>query len=185
MRRSLLIIVTPLVALLACGGQAPQETAAEADTAQETTEVTLPSLLADTSQYVGTEIAVRGTVDHVCKHGGKRLFIMGEDPKDRFKVTAGDAVGAFDVVLEGSDLVVKGVVQEQRIDDAYLDNWEAELGAQEKPEAAHEGLHDGEHEDEQQESLRQIANMRTQLAESGKDHLSFYSLECSSYETIQ
>ena len=154
---------------------------------QDTMQLTVSDITAKTADYVGQEVSITGTVEHVCRHGGKRLFIIGEDPKDRFKITAGPAVGTFDMSLEGSDIRVVGVVQEQVIDEAYLDNWEAEVGAGAKPEVGHQG-HDRsniEEEDHSEESVRQINMMRKKLEESGKESLSFYSLECQSFEILE
>ena len=191
------IVIVPVLVLFGCAQEGTEPTAevtqetqtqqaAETETAEATpTAITLAELATNTADYVGQTVAVSGTVDHVCKHGGKRMFLIDATPDHRFKITAGDAVGAFDVALEGSDVQVVGVVAEQRIDEAYLDAWEAESSEQ-KPEVAHEGH---EHTAEgaaadhtEEDTQQQIESMRQRLAESGQDHLSFYSLECLSFE---
>ena len=187
-----LALIIPALVIAGCAqeGAAPQAQAVpEEPVAEATPELTLAQLATDTAEYVDREVAVQATVDHVCKHGGKRMFLVDDSPEHRFKVTAGDPVGSFDVALEGSDVRIVGVVREQRVDEAYLDAWEADAGTQ-QPEVAHEGHQhtqgveaDGG-EDHDAAAAGQIEAMRRQLAESGQDHLSFYSLEGRSVEEI-
>ena len=60
---------------------------------------------------VGKEVEIKGMVIHVCKHGGKKLFIIGEDPEKRVKITASDKVSVFAPELEGSTIAVKGIIE--------------------------------------------------------------------------
>lgn len=141
-------------------------------------------LMDDPEQYVGETVKLTGTVQHVCERSGKRMFLSGpEDPGKTFKVTAGRGIGEFSIDLNGSDVVVQGVVREQKVDQAFLDAWEAEISTGVKPEAAHEGhsLGEKEYESEVEESRSQLASMRKALAESGKDELLLYSLEATEY----
>ena len=72
---------------------------------------------------------------------------------------------------------------------AYLDEWEADVQKEiESSKNLHTGNHkkgkEKEEESETEESLNQIKNLRKMLEESGKDHLSFYSVKCVEYEVI-
>jgi hypothetical protein len=60
---------------------------------------------------VGKEVEIQGLVVHVCKHGGKKLFIVGEDPEKRVKITTSDKVSVFEPELEGSTIWVKGIIE--------------------------------------------------------------------------
>jgi hypothetical protein len=60
---------------------------------------------------VGKEVEIKGMVIHVCRHGGKKMFIIGENPDMRVKITASDKVGEFKPDLEGSTVAVKGIVE--------------------------------------------------------------------------
>jgi len=121
-------------------------------------------------------------VDHVCKHGGKRMFIMGDKPEDRVKVESGEKIAAFDVALEGSDVKVIGVGQITKIDEAYLDNWEAEALAEEEEHT--EGEEEGAGDDHHGGALEQIAALRKQLEDSDREYLGFYHVECVSFEEL-
>jgi RecJ-like exonuclease len=157
-------------------------------TTEKAVQLTVASITADAGAYVGKKVTVSGTVVHVCKHGGKRMFIIGDEPEPRFKITAGANVGAFDVALEGSEVSVTGVVQEQKVDEAFLNTWEAELSEEHKPEVGHEGREHGtaeEVDDHHENAQNQIKSLRKRLAESGKESISFYSLECESFSEIE
>ena len=76
-----------------------------------------------------------------------------------------------------------------------LSEWEQEVNAEmNNPEeesdttavAEHEGGGLGEAADQgtHVSAMESIADYRKQIKESGKDHLSFYSIECISYEVL-
>lgn len=136
--------------------------------------------------YVGKEVVIEGTALHVCKHGGKRMFIAGDEAEgDRIQVKAGDNIAAFEMELEGSDITLKGVVDELRIDEPYLTEWENELMA-DNPESElkiHRGEEGHEHDEgDPNAEFEQIASYRQQLKDQGVDHLSFYSIIAKEYE---
>jgi hypothetical protein len=178
----MLILIASLALLVAAcgGGDDGNEQSAAAPV-----PVTVAGFNANPADFVGKTVVVTGTVDHVCKHGGKRMFIMGDDPADRVKIESGDAISAFDVALEGSDVRVVGIVRVQEMDEAYLDSWEAEAttaadghgeGEAGEEHAGEGGDHAGD--------LQQIAHLRQQLADSGEETLAFYHLDCVSYEEL-
>lgn len=61
--------------------------------------------------YLGQKVQIEGLVVHVCKHGGKKMFIVGENPDIRVKIDASDEVTVFGPELEGSTVSVQGIVQ--------------------------------------------------------------------------
>ena len=162
------------------------------------------------ANYVGKEVQLSGLVNHTCKHGGKRMFIIDEETEQTVKIEAGENITSFDAELEGSEVIVTGIINELIIDEAYLLEWEAEIeeeinnpteeveeiehaeGEEEAEHAEGEGEHEhaggglGEKADmgEHISGLEKIENYRNQIKESGKDHLSFYSIECISFEII-
>lgn len=138
--------------------------------------------------YVNQEVILEGIVDHVCKHGGKRMFIVGSLPSARIRIDAGEEL-SFDASLEGSSVFVTGILEELRIDNAYLDKWEQEIRDEMGGEAASK-VHMGEegHEDHNSDAdhdLQRIADYRTNIIDSGKEYLSFYSVKCISYQVAK
>ncbi|GAB4319099.1 MAG: hypothetical protein Kow00127_11270 [Bacteroidales bacterium] len=183
----LLILMAGLFA--ACNQ--PQQPATEETTEVSAVNAEIPVLTVAefdslAPEYVGKVVTVNGLVNHTCKHGGKRMFLVDEGTDASVKVEAGENVAAFDAEMEGSEVTVTGVVTETVIDAAYLDEWEQEVLAEGGEEMK---IHDGDHkaegeETEAEENMRKIENLRKMLAESGKDHLSFYAIEASEYSVV-
>ena len=40
-------------------------------------------------------VLVEGVCSHICSHGGKKLFLMGDDDSNTIRVEANDDIGAF------------------------------------------------------------------------------------------
>ena len=140
------------------------------------------------TQYVGKEIVLKGTIDHVCKHGGARMFLVGNTPGERIRIDAGENM-KFDPAWEGNTAYITGILEELKIDSTYLDKWEQEVRAKKGREAASK-IHTGEQGHEEAENnieneLQQIADYRTAIYDSGKDYLSFYSVKCLKYQIVE
>ena len=131
-------------------------------------KVTVDEVMADMPSFVEKEFVIVGTVNHVCSHGGKRMFIMGKDPDVAIKITPSEEIGVFEKELEGSHVMVSGTLKELRINEAYVANLEKEISEGSDNEAIHD--HSGGTHDETEESLNeekaQIAAMREKIANS-------------------
>lgn len=171
----LLLIVAAMFS--ACQSDKPKEESADSKSQVEAVTITFDQFKADPEQYVDKYVKIEGTCVHTCKHGGKKMHMVGTDPDYTVKVTASETVSMFDKSLEGSKVEVEGYVRAQRIDEAYLNNWESEL-----KQDIEKQKEDGEVNEEHQESMMQIANMRKELEESGEKQISYYSIECSAFE---
>ena len=199
------LLAFTLMALLftACGQQESQDTDGAAGDVMKVT-----MLLEQPEEMNDKEVMLEGTVTHVCKHGGRRLHLTDVDTNEKIRVEAPEAMPAFARELEGSDIVVTGVLKETRIDAAYLDEWEAEI-RQAAEESAEEAAHDhagqdlAEHEAEMNQMEGEMAEgeevaedndghvepqgmdavmaMRKELEESGKPYLSEWHIECVTY----
>ncbi len=175
--------------LVSCGTQQKKD--------KECTEkdaITVDNLLAEITNYIDKDIVVIGTVNHVCEHGGKRMFIMGKDPDIAIKITPNDEIGIFEKELEGSHVIITGIIKELRIDEAYVANLEKELSEGADSEAIHDhsgGDDDedparpaGEHAETEVDSskIKQIEHMKTQIAESENGYYSQFWVEASKFE---
>jgi hypothetical protein len=168
--------------MVSCGSK--EEKKEEACCDKEKEVVTVDKVMADMTSFVDKEIVIKGTVNHVCSHGGKRMFIMGEDPDVAIKITPNDEIGVFEKELEGSHVKVTGVVKELRIDEAYVANLE-------KEETESEALHDhsgGTHEETEEEAEQkqhQLDAMREQIAASENGYYSQFWIEASKFEVVE
>ncbi len=175
MKKFLVLLFAALI-LSACKSEAPKEEPASEQAGVKAVSVTFDQFKTDPEPYVDKYIKMEGTCVHTCKHGGKKMHIVGEDPDYTVKVTASETVPMFDKELEGSKVAVEGYVRVQRIDEAYLNNWENEL-----KQDVDKQKESGEVEEEHHESMLEIENMRKELKESGKAQISYYSIECSKF----
>jgi len=188
------VLALAVVLLASCSGEKTAEQTTE-QAAAPAKEMTIAEFNTNAADYVDQTVVLTGTVDHVCKNSGKRLFIFGATPQERVKVESGPDISSFDVALEGTDIRVTGKVLELRIDDAYLDAWaKEELGSdkctadiQPGQDAAQKVAEEAATKAAEAPSatMSQIDGLRKQLADSGKDFLGFYSVECISFEPVK
>ena len=127
---------------------------------------------AKAGDFVSKEVKVKGIVDHVCKHGGKKLLLVTDEAN--VHVTSDTR---FDEALIGSEIALKGVVVEERIDEAYC------LKMEEDNIKSHS---EGQSNDEQFEARKKhIQELRDQMKANNTDHISNYSLEYVSLEELK
>ena len=87
----------------------------------------------------------------------------------------------------GETLEVIGVVKEFRLDEDYLIEMEEKIKAESKEESKiHMGEHKGDKEEQGvDEQMEQVNKLRKKLKDSGKDYLSYYSVEATSYKIVK
>jgi hypothetical protein len=158
----------------------------QASNANDTVLITVASFDTSAHSYIEKPVWIVGTVTHTCKHGGKRMFLADGNDSILVEVTTGPTIAKFEDALIGSRVKVLGTLKELRIDDKYLNEWEAEL---KQPAENHDaGVHTGQkgHEDQTaDDKFAQINDYRAQIKASGTDHLSFYSIEAVSYTELK
>lgn len=159
------------------------------ETAQADT-LSIDQVLENAASLVGQPLVFEGVCTHICSHGGQKIFLMGSDDSRMLRVEASKEVGSFPKETVNSIVTVWGTVVEDRIDEAYLSQWEEQLKAAEKSTGDHQ---QGDCTVEQQArgesatatAQARIADYREKIArrkaEQGKDYLSFYHAEASEY----
>lgn len=166
----------------------------QTETAQSevVTAYSVDDLLSQADSLVGQSISVEGVCTHICAHGGKKIFLMGTDDTKTIRVEATDQTGAFAQECVNSVVTATGKLVEQRIDEAYLAQWEADVkaGTDEKHGDDEEAAGCTAEQKAQNETAvntidARIANFRTRIAqqkeETGKDYLSFFHIEAQNY----
>jgi len=111
MIKKVLVIALIAVVFAACG----ENTEKKENAKVEAVEIALADFEAKAGDYIDKEIKISGIVNHICKHGGKRLFMV-DDNEVSLHVEGKEK---FDEELAGSDIIVTGIVREERIDEAY------------------------------------------------------------------
>lgn len=170
--KKLLLLGTIGMLFMACS-QNPAETENNENAVAEQTEPTvikiaLANFDAEAGNYVAQEVEVSGIVDHICKHGGKKLLLVTDGADVHI-----NGENRFDEELIGTTVIVKGIVSEYVIDEGKC------LEMEENNITKHK---EGESDDENFKlKQEQIKSYRDSMAVAGIDHLSYYSLDFVSF----
>lgn len=186
---SLTLLLGMTLGLASCGddNNKSKEQASAEEVAPAALEV--DQVLADLDSLVGDTIEIEGICTHICKHGGGKIFLMGSDDTKTLRVEAGESIGSFPQETVNSIVRVTGVLVEDRIDEDYLAQWEAQIADQAKETQGEGGCAadmKANAEAEANSVRERIANFRSRIAErtekEGKPYVSLYHIEGLSYE---
>lgn len=186
---SLTLLLGMTLGLASCGddNNKSKEQASAEEVAPAALEV--DQVLADLDSLVGDTIEIEGICTHICKHGGGKIFLMGSDDTKTLRVEAGESIGSFPQETVNSIVRVTGVLVEDRIDEDYLAQWEAQIADQAKETQGEGGCAadmKANAEAATNSVLERIANFRSRIAErtekEGKPYVSLYHMEGLSYE---
>ena len=179
------LFVAACFTMTSCGGGKKQ-----AQNAEEVA-MSIDEVMEKAADLVEQTIVLEGVCTHTCSHGAKKMFLVGSDDSKTLRIEAGE-LGAFDTKVVNNVVTVKGTLKEERIDEAYLQDWEARVKAQ--TEEKH-GNGDGEGGCDTEKNARgetanttevRIADFRTKIAAekeaTGKEYLAFYHVVANSYE---
>ena len=111
---------------VACGNK--QAKTNETAAVEQSGAMEIDSLLANAETLADQAVTIEGVCTHACKHGATKIFLMGSDDTQMIRVEAGK-LGSFDTKCVNSIVRVNGTLKEQRVDEAYLQQWEAQLKA--------------------------------------------------------
>lgn len=101
MIKKLLFVAVAITLLASCNTQ----------NKEEVTVVTAAEFATVAENLIDQTVTIEGTVLHVCKHGGKKMFISD----NKIKVIASELIASFDAELEGSDVMIKGIIREEAV----------------------------------------------------------------------
>jgi len=171
--RKFLVLFSALALLTACkNGDQNNGGNQEATAGLETPKVALAEFHEQAGNFVDKEVVTQGIVDHVCRHGGKRLFLVSDEADLHI-----DGNERFDEDLTGSEIEVKGIVREFRVDEAYcLKMEEDNINSHSKGETDEETY---------KMKMDEVAYYRDSMKVAGVDHLSYYSLDYLSHKEIK
>ena len=119
---------------------------------------------AKAGMFVNKEIQIKGIVDHVCKHGGKKILMVSDEGD--VHVTSDER---FDEALKGSKITLTGIVVEERIDESTCLQMEEDI-----INSHSEGKTSEEQFKEQQDHVQQY---RDEMKAENKAYISNYSLK--------
>ncbi len=200
--KKILLILSVVAFMISCNSQKANEEAVNAEN-----YMTVDDLKANFENLVDSLVVFKGEVDHVCKHGGTRMVVFNPETDNSIHVEAGESGNFRADEMANREVIVWGKVLEMKVDDLYIENLQAELDeeiakggdgadvAQEMDQAKEAEHHDADaaphndnkHKEEIEQRVNQIKNLREKLDElkaQGKNHISYYSVECTKYEVV-
>lgn len=192
--------ISALVAMAAtsCSGKSTSE-------ATDSETVTVDSILANPEAYVGKTVTVEGVVSHLCKHGGRKAFLLGSDDNTMIRCDATAEMGnVFPQETIHQPLRVTGTVVESRLDEAAIREMEAARQGQVERIAEQQGEEEAANfenalagceterkaagQAELETFTAQMADYRRRIAErdslEGKPYLSTYFIQATAYEIL-
>jgi len=171
--RKFIILFSAIALLSACNNSTETSTTKEnEEITVEETIIALADLQNKGAEFIDQEIQTQGIVDHVCKHGGKKILLVA-DGADVHVFSE----ERYDETMVGKEIIVTGIVKEDRTDEASL------LKIEEDAINMHS---EGEEGETRQERMIEYVNlMRDSLKNSGVDHFSEYYLEFVSYKEVK
>lgn len=159
----------------------------------ENKPMNVDELLMNAEALAGETVIVEGRCTHICAKSGMKLFLQGKDKEHTLRAESDAMLGKFDPNSANRQVRVRGKLVEDRIDEAYLQEWEQQIrestlvahgegGEGCETEQAAEGVTAGSSETEK------VLQFRRQIAErkekEGKAYLSLYHIAAESYQII-
>jgi len=169
--KKLFLLTALSIALFSCSGNRNKSAVTNEFPVYE-----LDELLKVAEQEVDNTVTVVGYVTHVCKHSGKRCFIVGESQKTSLRVEAAGDFGGFDRELEGSKLSITGVLMEDRWSEEFISEMEKNVHARMEEDGSVEKC---------AAELSNINDMRQWMKDNDKDYFVFYYMDGLSFDVLE
>ncbi|MEI8201440.1 MAG: hypothetical protein WCH34_00395 [Bacteroidota bacterium] len=168
-----------------------------ADSTKVSNVLSVDSFLVAPEKWANKEVVISGTVSHVCRHSGKKLFLFGANAEKTVKINAGGSFSTFDLKYEGVDLEVTGtVVEDEKIDANYLNEWEADIKKsvadkdqkvcnEENKAITGQTNVKGKQDSVVEDPYADVKEFRKKLAASGKTYISVYAINCKTIKELK
>ena len=159
--------------------------------------ITVDSFLMTPEVWANKDVLIKGTVSHVCRHSGKKLFLFGASPEKTVKVNTGGDFSSFDIKYEGTDVEITGtVIEDEKIDANYLNEWEADIKRMVSDKdikvcTAESQAITGQKNDKAKvgdtvvDPYADVKEFRKKLVASGKTYISIYAINCKTMKEIK
>jgi len=179
MKKTLFALLGLLI-LFSCTNQSNKK---KDDKQATPTALTVDELQTKAKDLVGKEVAVKGTVTHVCKEAGARCFVMGSNEDVTIRIEAGK-IGSFTQEQMGSDIEIRGILREVQIDEADIKEMQKAAAEGEPVNKEHalghsgQAMHnvDGGQHDSTNQS-KKLEQMNQKLAESSEGYVPVYYID--------
>jgi len=172
MKKIIFLSLIAVLSMAACNSKAKQEKQTKGDKIEA---ISIAEVMKTAEENIGKKVCFQGMVQHVCAHSGRRCILIDSTGKLSLRVEAKGEINGFNRELSGSIIVVKGTLQEKRLSEEFINEWEVKVKAKEDAE---EG---GEHCASEMTNINQ---MREWMKTKNKDFYSVYFVNGTSYEIV-
>ncbi|TKG95734.1 hypothetical protein EYV94_05420 [Puteibacter caeruleilacunae] len=181
MKRLLLLSAVAVLFFGACNNQSKntvqaKEVKKEEVAAKIENPVSIAKVMEMAESNIGKEVCFKGTVSHVCAHSGRRAILIDETGKMSLRVEATGKLKGFNRELAGVNLAIRGTIQEKRLSEEFINQWEEKTKAKDKDRE--EG---GKHCSAE---LANITKMRDWMTANNKNYYSIYFINGTDYEVL-
>lgn len=165
--KKVLLIISFLALFISCDDASKKK---DKETSKIPT-LALADFDAKAGEWLGKEIQVEGIVDHVCKHGGKKILLVDDEGDIHV-----ESDKRFDDAIVGDKISLKGIVTEFRVDESYLLKKEEDHIQKHKEGADTQEIYE--------KKMAQLQYFRDSMEVAKVKHLSYYSVDYISHEII-
>jgi FtsZ-binding cell division protein ZapB len=169
--KKFVFVLALIVAVISCKTENKKVEEIKTIETVETPMLAIGEFDSKAGEFVNKEIKINGIVDHVCKHGGKKILMATDE--GNVHVNSDER---FDEALKGSQITVTGIVVEERIDESDCLKMEEDL-----IKSHSEGLTNEEQMKAQKEHIQQY---RDQMKAENKAYVSNYSLKYVNHSKV-
>lgn len=140
--------------------------------------VSIAQLKTNPSDYLDKRIVITGTVSHVCREGGQKMFLYQNHPESLIRITTGPSLSEFTIDLEGKEVEVTGIFRQLKIDEAYL----TDLEKGQMNDKGHTNENPSIHKNEP--VAGNIQRLRERIAASGSGYITDQWIEAESFTVL-
>jgi hypothetical protein len=153
------------------------------------TQISIDKLISKAAQFEGKQVEIIGLVDHMCGVDGTKIKLKSTSGAV-LKVVPNDPNGSFDSNLKKQLVSVQGIVELIRIEKAYVDKMENEGTL--LCHIDHSACKDKAWVNNKIESgkdveivKQDIAKLRKQMAESGKEYITYICIRAEHVNILE
>jgi len=159
--------------------------------------ITVDSFLVSPEKWADKDVIITGTVSHVCRNSGKKLFLFSSNPEKTLKINSGGDYSTFDIKYEGMDVEITGtVIEDEKIDANYLNEWETDIRKMVADKDLKVCTEDGKAitgqtgdktkvNETQEDPYADVKELRQKLEKSGKTYISIYAINIKTLKELK
>lgn len=135
--------------------------------------LTVDETIASAEKLSNKTVHLIGTIEHVCKHGGKKFNIISAGGKNELKIELDENFESLDLTVIGNNVKVTGKLISHHLDAEQVKQWE------QKMRDNHKGEENTQHF---KDELKQIEDIHAKIITGKIPYYTNYTVKCENYE---